>query len=402
MLTGFHIQNFRLCKDVLVEGLGSVAALVGPNGSGKSTILQAISRIAATASSTAYPMVLIDHRFFSHLPLDVTLNFEIDGGEYEYRYSVEFAEQGGTLRPLVKEHLIRAEGRGGQQSLMHREGGAVSVGEAPKSLSIGELAAALPATMALLPGDDPLASAIKPVLSFLSAIRYYPLDEPTVASVHSGPISCADYEKWEATYDATRGASGSVLMRIIYMWRKKQDELAALKSLLGPNGLELINDIQVDRVTPDARNQSTAAASENAYYFVTFLPNRGHGQSSDLVLADGLSHGTRRVLRMLVAILFDENSVVLLEQPEDSLHQGLTRALIGLLRQNAAPAQLIMASHSSVVLNTLRPEEIRLVSLHKGFTQVRPLTRKEVEAAAEFVNEQGPLYDFLETVQQED
>jgi predicted ATPase len=104
---------------------------------------------------------------------------------------------------------------------------------------------------------------------------------------------------------------------------------------------------------------------------------------------------------MFVSLVFDDSSVILLEQPEDSLHPGLTKKVIGLLRQNAIDTQLIMSSHSSALLNKLKPEEIRLVSLHNGHTTVRQLSPKELENAARFMNDEGTLYEFLEPEDEE-
>jgi predicted ATPase len=116
---------------------------------------------------------------------------------------------------------------------------------------------------------------------------------------------------------------------------------------------------------------------------------------------DQLSAGTRRIVRILVSALFDNSSVMLIEQPEDGLHQGLATKLIGLLRQNALPAQLILSSHSSAVLNSMEPEEVRLVSLNHGATIAKALTTDELRVAEKFMNDDGPLYDFLETVQED-
>ena len=61
----------------------------------------------------------------------------------------------------------------------------------------------------------------------------------------------------------------------------------------------------------------------------------------------------------------------------------------------------MMSSHSSALLNKLEPDEIRLVSLHDGLTMVRQLTPREVEVARTFMDQEGPLYDFLDTVEEE-
>ena len=62
---------------------------------------------------------------------------------------------------------------------------------------------------------------------------------------------------------------------------------------------------------------------------------------------------------------------MLVEHPEDSIHQGLLRKLLGVLRTYSGQSQLILSSHSSVVFNTLDPRAIRLVTMEEGNTKVR-------------------------------
>jgi len=50
VLKSVHIKNFRSCKDVTLEGLGHLSALVGRNGAGKTTILRAIEWKSSSSS----------------------------------------------------------------------------------------------------------------------------------------------------------------------------------------------------------------------------------------------------------------------------------------------------------------------------------------------------------------
>jgi len=47
----------------------------------------------------------------------------------------------------------------------------------------------------------------------------------------------------------------------------------------------------------------------------------------------------------------------------------------------------------------LAPDDVRLVSLSDGATAVRSLTAQEIDAVTHYISEEGPLSDFLESVQ---
>jgi hypothetical protein len=203
---------------------------------------------------------------------------------------------------------------------------------------------------------------------------------------------------WLKRYQETGDAGDSMPMRIIHMSLQKPEDFQALKSMMGSNGLGLIEKIEVIKHTLPS-GSGTSSDRRGLHYFVRYYPSAGDG------LGDGLSYGelslgTRRVIRAIASLLFDSSSVMLIEQLEDGLHPGLARKVVGLMRQNALGAQLILASHSSALLNSLNPEEIRLVSLLDGSTNVQKLSARELKAAGKFMDEEGPLYDFLEMVQE--
>ena len=136
------------------------------------------------------------------------------------------------------------------------------------------------------------------------------------------------------------------------------------------------------------------------YYFVDFQPGNGwEGVLSPSLPFDKLSAGTRRILRILVSFFYDRNSLYLFEQPEDAIHPGLLRKLIGLLRSYDDRGQLIMASHSSDLFDVLKPEEVRLVTMQGGETKVRGLTESELASAKRFINEEGSLSDYLDLLE---
>ena len=92
---------------------------------------------------------------------------------------------------------------------------------------------------------------------------------------------------------------------------------------------------------------------------------------------------------------------MLLEHPEDKIHPGLLRKLIGLLQTYSDETQVIIASHSAAVFNSLGPESLRLVTMEEGETKARALSPDEIDVVGKYLEEEGSLSDFLETVEGE-
>jgi energy-coupling factor transporter ATP-binding protein EcfA2 len=397
MLKRIRIQNYRLCKDTLIEDMGRIVALMGRNGAGKSNILQAISTTARTATGTdaiAFPAVF-DHTS----PSVITLEFDLQEGNFKYERAVQANFRAPPPPKIHLSETISKFENGEWKEHIIRSGNTVAVGG--RALQIGESSPCLSALATLLPATDEALPIIKPMIAFLSAVHYYPLDE-SAKSDDERQFSLIDhksYATWLAAHEST-GTAGdsieSVLLRILHMSLTKKEDFDLLKELIGRNSLGLVDDIKIINYGNTVRPTPGASQQEpEAYYGVWFSPIRGLDiQNNLLVPYTSLSIGTRRIIRMFSVMLFDDSSVLLLEQPEDSLHQGMTKKLIGLLRANVN-AQLIMSSHSSALFNKLNPDDIQLVSLHDGFTVVRHLTNSERESALEFIGEEGTLYDFI-------
>lgn len=50
MIKSFHINNFRSCRDVSLDGIGPILALAGRNGVGKTNILEGIDWVCKVAT----------------------------------------------------------------------------------------------------------------------------------------------------------------------------------------------------------------------------------------------------------------------------------------------------------------------------------------------------------------
>ncbi len=390
MLTRVEIKNFRSCHDVVLDNLEPVTVLVGRNAAGKTNILRAIQ---STASFAAPGPPLHELRTLGDVSLQATT------GQAKYSYSLETSSG-------LAESLGVEDAHGAKHVLFSRKNGDVELPHAGTLFKTGASAPCIPAIMSLLPAEHPEIALIRPFLSFLEKVRYYPLevqdrplDEGDVGSV---PIVPGLYEEWLARYRGAGDPSDQVLMRLLHAWLTDSAVFEEICSLLGPNGLGLIDKIEVAKI--EAPSTSGQIEGNDSLYWMlfqpTFQPSIHPGPVNSFSFRN-LSAGTQRVVRLIVSLLFDKSSVMLVEHPEDGIHRGLLRKLIDVLQAYSDQSQLIVSSHSSVVFNATDPGAVRLVTMEKGETKARALTPAERAAADKFLEEEGSLSDFLDSVEED-
>lgn len=371
MLTSVHIRNFRSCKDVRLDGLGAIVALAGRNGAGKSNILQAIDCVARFATSGHWRLGHLQ-AFFAE-GCEGELSFKVGGAAYCYEARTrDRTVLQRTVSFSVEERLREISNDGREIVLLDRRGETVDLGPENGSLHIGAATSAMPATLALLPTSAPTRRALERVFGFLSAVRYYPLDEPNQPD--GDVIAHSEYMEWIPQFNSSPADDDSVPMRLLHLHKTSPDRLAELRDIIGDNGLSLISEIQISELGP---TNGTVTDDRQQFYLIRFRPS----DYRTTVEYGGLSQGTRRVLRIVASVVLDDSAVMLVEQPEDNIHSGLMKKVISLLRQHAARIQFFLASHSATVFNKMAPEEVRLVALKNGETVVRALTASELHDA---------------------
>lgn len=403
MLKEVSIDTYRSCVSVHIADIGGMLALLGRNGSGKTNILRAIEWACRSATSTE---VVSLHRAQE----ESRLSLEVHLDQFQFKYSIRsssIVRNGSTspgqkiVEPMLNESVeVRHLGDASWHHLVERTNEEVTL-NGNGGLKIGQAIPCIPALASILPADNPVVLRLHSLRVFLAGVRYYPLDEPFRPlddTDRRGVVPGDDYALWLSKLKSSGDSGDSVLLRILHMHQERPEQFEELCSLLGKTGLGIIDRILVQKIeTPTTpRKDQKAEASTRIWHFVIFRPSGAEGQFN----FGDLSIGTRRVIRILVSMLFDGSTVLLMEQPEDAIHSALMRKLTGVLKSNADPLQFILASHSSSVFNQLSPDEVRLVSMNNGVTSLRPLTAKERNAAIRHMQREGSLSDFLEIVEE--
>lgn len=140
---------------------------------------------------------------------------------------------------------------------------------------------------------------------------------------------------------------------------------------------------------------------------------RGENQTFELELIDKysdhhipateISDGTLRILAFLTAIYQKETpSIICFEELENGVHPWLLHKLVELLQIvategiNGKPVQVLITTHSPLLLNYVKPEQVRAVELdQEGKTQVHKLPTDSVrfqKALEAYDNDLGELW----------
>jgi AAA15 family ATPase/GTPase len=384
VLRKVHISNFLSCQDTDIE-LDTITALIGRNAAGKTNILKVIECCAQFAVGR----VSVYEHFSFELDPDFEIEFLIEDDYFKYAVKIGVDYIGPDPFTSIIENLSCFI-NGGWQIIVERKGDYVT--HHKKEELIIEINADTPmisSLLSLMPKNE-INPAINKVHQYLSTIKYYVLDDEYENAEHSGyseHIDANSYKQWLAKKNK---AKSSVVMKLLYLWHEDKETLDELKALIGENCLNIVKYIEIDRYEYGTKD-------ENSFYTVRF------NMANAAVNYTQLSYGTQRVLTLLLALLYDKSSTLLIEQPEDGIHSGLLKKLLPLCFEYAKTynKQLIIATHSPEVINLLPPESIRLVRMTENGTKVSSLDEEQIPFIREYIENEGALFDFIESMDDE-
>ncbi|NJO18655.1 MAG: AAA family ATPase [Thioploca sp.] len=244
MFKRIRIENFLSCRDILLDNLTGVIALIGRNGSGKTNILQAI-QWAVNIITSIQPIKYT----FQYPPPFIGFDILLDKEYFRYQLTVAFigSSADDSLQTVLGEELYIQKPTGTWENIVCRQKDKIKVLGYDTEIQTGVATPSLPALIALIP-QNPVVKLISKIINFFKAVRYYPLDEPNQSNTeigNTGLVRPVDYEEWLSKYRSHPDPNTSVIMRLLHLFFDKKQDYEELKTLLGDNGLELITDIEL-------------------------------------------------------------------------------------------------------------------------------------------------------------
>jgi predicted ATPase len=164
--------------------------------------------------------------------------------------------------------------------------------------------------------------------------------------------------------------------------RNPQD-LDPLPRMPGPNGANLVSALYNIRSTDEDTYQRIVEALHAAFreFRGIDFPLVAAGKAAltwkeepftKALYANQVSEGTLRFLWLTAVLLSPQlPPVLLVDEPEVSLHPEMLKVLAGLLREAAAKSQVFVATHSDRLIRWLEPGDLLILDKEEGVTRVR-------------------------------
>lgn len=89
--------------------------------------------------------------------------------------------------------------------------------------------------------------------------------------------------------------------------------------------------------------------------------------------SEDISDGTIQTLALLVATFDPRTSLVVIEEPENSVHPWALRNLVEAFRRASQDKQILLTTHSPILIDQLKPEEVWVVQKPGTETRIDPL-----------------------------
>lgn len=369
-----QIQNYKSIERAVVD-LEPFTVLVGPNGAGKSNFVDALAFVQECLSKSleraiddrggvsVFSRTRIDRDDQNHLGFRLLVDLSEDCFA-DYSFEITWENQ-----PQVAHERCLIQSKNQSDRVFEVKGGRF-IDPIP-----GIRPQITPGRFALFAASA--TAEFRPLYDFLSSFRLYNIDPRRLRTIRD--LHPADYLQRDGSNAA------AVLKRLKEAYPQSHERVRELLGIALP-GLE------------NVEHYSLFPGSGGG---IKFEMNFGLDEPVTFFERD-VSEGTLRILGLLLAAYQPQRtSVLIIEEPEATVHPAIAELIVQILFDAARDRQVLITTHSADVLDAkeLEDEQIRVVTMEQGRTTIAPLIKASREENRERLYTPGELLRIDELTQ---
>ena|ERR1035441_3784669 len=380
LIKSLQIRNLlSFGPDMEALPLTQLNVLIGPNGSGKSNFLEAISLLQAAPKNLSAPVKEVGGvrdwlwKGTSNALASLEVLVENPRGKMPLRHMLSFTEHGSRFE-LVEELIENERPYGNKptpyffyrfqngypvlkESLHEEAGTAKETGSASQEGGAER---------------ELKRETLNPEQSILSQVKD-PERYPVLAYLEASYSKIAIYREWTfGRYTPPRQEQKADLRTDSLM--ATCENLALVLNKIRPKGRKRLLEA-LKALYPEIQDFNVQVEAGRVQLFLE--------EGNYSIPATRLSDGTLRYLCLLAILCHPEPPpVVCVEEPELGLHPDVLPELARLLVEASERTQLIVTTHSDILVDAMteRPESVVVCEKHDGQTVMHRLKREDLAA----------------------
>lgn len=392
------IKNYRSCIETVFEPHSSLSALIGPNGSGKTNVLSAIKLLPALSTIRRHVAGQVE----PSAPSEIKTWFDLDG-----KTLIHNAQLSIVTNEKNQDEIISAAERWymkdftGSKKQVHLQSWVLA--DITRELRVGNNLSASARSRGMMDylrtqgvNQDNLP-VLQQAHQFMSNITYYSASQFT--NPGTSPLSF----DVEADSNRRTGISISGHKKFLYDLyqekRNKTDVYAEFRSLVGPEGVGLIEEVVFNEIKTSSSNYSVMTGGKVVIREKTnLLVVPSFKVAGNSLSPSQLSEGTFKALALVFYLVTDKSSILMIEEPEVCVHHGLLLSIIELIKLYSKGKQVFISTHSDAVLDQLSFDNVFRVFRTKKGTEIASIKKRlrgvELVALKDYLANEGSLGEY--------
>jgi len=398
----FSIQNYRTCLDTTFELHPNLSVLIGPNSSGKTNTLCAILMLKKICESRGYHYrheYKNIYEMTSSGECSIQALFSVDDIELKYQTFLRVLSDESN-EEFVYTTMQKWYSWGLTKS---RKNFSIPLKPTPDEYFVIKRIREIQQKR-LMSGDIPipLAIAIDKIFRNLLDMQYYS------ASQFTNPLKCPVSVEIEIQddnihkRDQFKLKGHSKLIYDIYKSAKADDSSRYDRffDIIGPNGINLVDKLEFQEISTsimEYRVRSGGKCHKRSISKKLVIPQ--FHMKNNILSPNQLSEGTFKTIALIFYLVTEPNKIMLIEEPEICVHQGLLSSILELIKEYSKEKQIIISTHSDFVLDKVKPENVFKVKwASKDGTKIsnieKLMSRKDLLALREYLENEGNLGEY--------